>query len=77
MLIRFHPGFYYELRKKSATSDSGAQATYDANGNIITSGLAAGTADKISPLSSKAGHYRVDVMPFNWAYSLDWFFVLV
>jgi hypothetical protein len=44
---------------------------YDAKGKIITGGLSAGSADKVSPAKSLPGHINADVVPFDWAAQLD------
>ena len=65
---------------------SGQQCTYDAEGNLITSGIAAGSPDKVSPQScgsvsfsaavSFPGHYIKDMRTFSnlpcWEYLRDW-----
>jgi len=71
-VMGFHPHAKYGIRSEKVTEGgSGAQAMYDENGKIITGGLSAGTADKVSPEKSKPGHYEADVEPFDWAWSLD------
>jgi RHS repeat-associated protein len=66
----YHPNATYGIRKKG-TGDAGAQAMYDKYGMIITEGVSAGTADKISPEISVSGHRKADVIPFDWARALD------
>ena len=60
--------------------ESGHQASYDINGNVITNTIAAGTADRYKPMTIRLGwvahlfveyHYRYDVVPFLRAISLD------
>jgi hypothetical protein len=68
---RFHPGAAIGIRKVGPDGKSGNQATYDEDGNIITGGLGAGTADLVSPQVDSAGHQKEDVKPFDWAYELD------
>lgn len=48
----------------------GNQATYDINGNLITSGVAAESADYVHT-SDKLGHLNYDVLPFLEAAELD------
>lgn len=54
---------------------AGAQAMYDAKGKLITHGLSAGTADKVSPVGIGTPqshlHQILDVQPFDWALELD------
>ena len=63
-----HPGAKWELRSKE-----GQQCCYDADGNLLTSGPGAGTADKESPASklNSPFHFVADVLPFFIAYHLD------
>ncbi len=61
----YHPGAHslYRIYKKGDIS--GTQVAYDALGNIITTGPAAGTPDIISPAPGRfavAGHIIVDVL---------------
>ena len=60
--------------------ESGHQASYDINGNVITNTIAAGTADRYKPMTIRLSwvvhlfveyHYRYDVVPFLRAISLD------
>ncbi len=64
-----HPGAKWEIR-----SNDGQQCCYDEDGNLLTSGPGAGTADKVSPgffnLKSPL-HFKADVLPFLIAYYLD------
>lgn len=66
----YHPGAGYELRTKDSKQYGGAgqQCNYDANGNLITHGPGAGTADRSGP---GGNHVEEDVNPFDWAYELD------
>ena len=66
----FHPGAEYEIRTKA--NGAGQQATYDNEGNIITSLPGAGTADRFLPkLGSYLNHASHDIAPFNLAVDLD------
>jgi hypothetical protein len=73
-LLGYHPHAAYGIRKKAENGDSGAQAMYDENGDIITGGLSAGTADRVSTQASGSGHRAADVEPFNQAYALDQYY---
>ena len=72
-----HPKAVYELRSKPISDNHGHQATYDADGNIITESIKAGTADYISPSFSfrygwhPASHRKEDVHPYIRALQLD------
>lgn len=65
-----HPGATAELRGKGETGE-GQQCCYDKDGKLMTHGFGAGTADKVSPAKSVAGHFKQDVLPFFIAFSLD------
>jgi hypothetical protein len=71
---QYHPKAVYSIRAVKSGQTSGNQATYDANGKLITGGLSAGTADKVSPLVNPTDHFQEDVEPFNWAYALDMYY---
>jgi hypothetical protein len=60
----FHPGAKYNYRLWYAGSVSGNQATYDANGKLITGGGAAGTPDLFNP-EHVVLHLAADVAPFG------------
>lgn len=68
----FHPGATYETRSEETPGGHGHQACYTGPGGIITSGVAAGTADShhksdiITP-----SHRTEDVLPFVRAAQLD------
>jgi hypothetical protein len=73
----YHYGATNEVRWiPSKGGDPGQQCTYDANGNLITKGIAAGSPDRVSPGSSGGylcPHYREDVIPWGdvdplWAF---------
>lgn len=66
----FHPGAKWDLRSK-AGEKHGQQCCYDKNGELITHGLGAGTADKINPSTDKSGHFKDDVKPFKLAQACD------
>ena len=56
-----HHDAVYELRSKPINGGHGHQATYDGNGILITSTIAAGTADFAAP----AGRVETDQDPFK------------
>lgn len=59
---RFHYGATYEVRWSPAVSGkAGQQCTYDSNGKLITSGIAAGSPDKVSPRSCGYGDWLSDI----------------
>ena len=66
----------YELRTETI-DQSGNQATYDAEGRLITKTIAAGTADYYQPydvfgnLRPNGKHRRFDVLPYVRALQLD------
>lgn len=73
---QLHPGAVYEMRSAPQADGSGHQATYDANGNLLRQGLAAGSADRASPGNGwnplrLFAHLRRDVIPFILAAQLD------
>jgi RHS repeat-associated protein len=71
-ILGYHRHASYGIRSKTPTPNGhGQQAMYDAAGRLITGGLSAGTPDRVSPMKSPSGHYREDVEPFNWAWTLD------
>lgn len=65
----------WEMRSKPDADGHGHQATYDNAGSLITSTIAAGTADKVSPGSwydkRTANHRNIDVIPYIMALQLD------
>jgi RHS repeat-associated protein len=72
----FHPGAERCIRTKA--TGAGEQCCYDEDGNLITDGLGAGSADRSSPsnglwnnLLQSSGHGAQDVTPFKWAQELD------
>jgi len=73
----FHPGAVWEMRSYPVAGGHGHQACYDANGILIRSGVAAGTADFVSTVNSAGlivpseGHRNEDVWPFIRAAQLD------
>jgi hypothetical protein len=69
----FHPGASVEIRSLATTNGHGHQACYDSSGNLITSGLGAGTADMehCSDWLFGSTHWEQDVAPFIWAAQLD------
>jgi len=66
-----HPGAAWEMRSYPVTGGHGHQACYDANGILITKGVAAGTADFAEPYSHPLRHQEEDVKPFIRALQLD------
>jgi hypothetical protein len=71
-----HPKAVYELRASSLFNEHGHQATYDAQGNIITESIKAGTADFSTPYPVIIGwrpinHRENDVHPYIRALQLD------
>lgn len=70
--LYYHPNASYGIRSIPKEGEtSGAQAMYDSKGKLITGGLSAGTADKVSPNKDRNEHIRVDVRPFDKARDLD------
>ena len=71
-----HPKAVYELRSDPISGGHGHQATYDADGNIITESIKAGTADHDSPVVTwfdwrPRSHRKNDVHPYIRALQLD------
>ena len=68
-----HHDAVYEMRSAPVAGGHGHQATYDSDGNLIRTTIAAGTADKFSPSSlGAAGNHRdEDVHPYLDALQLD------
>lgn len=67
--ITYHPGATYNIRSELNTLSEGHQATYNAQGEVILNGIAAGSADRGPPNSRT--HVMMDVLPFIWAAQLD------
>ncbi len=70
----YHPGAAYEMRSVPDQEGSGHQATYDASGNLLRIGAAAGSADRGSPTYNPVTlirHAKMDVIPYVWAAQLD------
>jgi hypothetical protein len=65
----YHPGAVYEMRSKDVGHSSN-QCTYKADGALITSQPAAGTADFYSTLH-KVDHYGHDMKTFDLAEDLN------
>jgi len=75
----YHYGATYEIRwAPSEAGKPGQQCTYDIDGNLITSGIAAGSPDKVSPracgfidgalnfdISTPQAHNKKDVEPWE------------
>lgn len=66
----FHPGATHDVRSVSGYTSApgtshGQQCTYDADGNLITEGAAAGTPDIQSPATNLSGHQTDDVQTFQ------------
>ena len=71
-----HPKAVYELRSIAIGDAHGHQATYDANGILITDGIKAGTADIATPYPiakwwRPINHREKDVKPYIRALQLD------
>ena len=66
----YHPDGVYELRTKKTTR-SGNQCIYDACCKLMTQIPSAGTADRSSPNGKTGSHQKDDVLPFEWARTLD------
>ena len=69
-----HPGGAYEMRSRAVGDGFGHQAVYDAQGNLIRTGLGAASADRATPRLLGLGflkHRDSDVRPFVWAAQLD------
>ncbi|MCL2105282.1 MAG: hypothetical protein FWH21_09625, partial [Kiritimatiellaeota bacterium] len=74
-----HHDAKYEMRSHPVPTDPGPghQAMYDAQGNLITAPIAAGTADLWAPYSAKnslywnSNHRNQDVYPYIRALQLD------
>lgn len=68
----YHPGAEMNIRTLTATPGGhGNQATYDINGDLITSGVAAGSADYGDAVNHYDVHQSHDVKPFDLAVELD------
>lgn len=67
---KFHPGAVYEMRSIPLDGHSN-QATFDAEGNLITTAPAMGTVDIVSPRISRRAHWFDDVVPIIVAAELD------
>jgi len=67
-----HHDAAYDARSAAVANGHGHQACYNAKGILITEGVAAGTADLVSPSTWRfAGHREQDVEPFIRALQLD------
>ena len=68
----YHPDAYHEIRS-NRVGDNGHQACYDIAGELIRSGVSAGTADRSfwGNLFGADSHKNVDAIPFVWAVQLD------
>ena len=82
----YHPGAEFEMRTEAIPIDNGSgtfgffvdvyeqghQAMYGQDGNLIPSGVGAGTADRAAPRVGQYGmHIDKDVKPYIWAAQLD------
>jgi len=65
----YHPGSTVCIRSVRSNEGPTSQCCYDCDGNLITSGPAAGTADSSNETFGK--HRKQDVKPFDWAKILD------
>ena len=63
-----HHSACWEMRSKPDADGHGHQATYDADGKLITDSIMAGTADMFSPtgvIFGKTNSHRLyDVLPY-------------
>ena len=67
-----HHDSAWEMRAESATSNHGNQACYDANGDIVLSGIGGGTADYAAGnWKNLDSHIDKDVNPYLHALHLD------
>ena len=69
-----HHDAAWDMRSKPVAGGHGHQATYNAQGILITAGVAAGSADFVAPTITGAlggGHNEQDVKPFIRALQLD------
>ena len=67
-----HHDARYEMRSCATPGGHGNQACFDVNGQIILSGIAAGTADRAhASIWNVNSHEEQDVIPFLWALQLD------
>jgi hypothetical protein len=69
----YHPGAKWCMRSKGS-SGSAQQCCYNSDGNLIISGLGAGTPDKQCASATNwlyLNHYYSDVRAFNDAWKLD------
>jgi hypothetical protein len=70
----YHPGAAYEMRSVIRPDDSGHQATYASSGELLCTGVSAGSADRSAPgysLFRLIHHIQRDVTPYLWAAQLD------
>lgn len=71
-----HHNAAFEMRTNESATE-GNQATYDASGNLITSGIMAGTADRFAPYNGSGllrlnfNHRDNDVYPYIHALQID------
>jgi hypothetical protein len=72
--LYYHNDAEFSMRSSVTAGGHGHQACYDVNGNLIESGVAAGSADFSAPWSFNnwsLAHVNNDVKPFVWAFQLD------
>ena len=67
----YHPGGTTELREKVTPGSPGQQCIYDKDGQLITHGVAAGSADYRGPEGGLWAHVEHDVRPGDRAFELD------
>ena len=71
----YHPDADHEIRSEETAGGHGHQACYDGVGNLIRTGVSAGTADRAFYGSINLGlsslHVELDSRPFVWAAQLD------
>ncbi len=69
---RLHPGGAYAVRSKPLQGGHGNQCVFDAEGRLMLTAPAAGTADAATPvgLASYLRHYVHDILPYKVALRL-------
>ncbi len=68
---RMHPDSYFEARSYQTSGGHGHQMNFDQDGELLKSGISAGSADKAAPFPHWIDHGSMDVKPFVWALQLD------
>jgi hypothetical protein len=69
----YHPDADHEIRSEETPEGHGHQACYNEDGELIRSGVSAGTADRAfyANISGTNSHVNLDAIPFVWAVQLD------